>query len=163
MISCERSAGGGRTSPYRFTNFSTRNIQFAGVGTAVNAVFPSIRRLATLDLQAEAGIMSLSLASSIINATPLDTCGLFVALDRGEALSLEGAFDVFLSHVTRQNSIAGLPSSSSRTNTLAFGDATLYRLPSGVKLAIYGSSANAAANELTALLSVFWTPASALG
>jgi hypothetical protein len=157
-IACDRPGGAAAADPYRFSNFNTRVISFTGDGTAVASVFPLVVRVATLSLQANAGLISLSLASSIINAVAADICGIFVALDRGPSLSLDGMASMFLSHIAEQNSIVGLPASSSRTNTLAFGDQTIYPLPSGQRLALYACSANDATNRLSAVLSVNWIP-----
>ena len=155
-LSCELP---GRASPYRFTNFQSRNIVFDGVGTAVASLFPLARRVATINLQAEAMLYALSLSSSLINATALDTVGIFVGIDTAPLIDLSNMTGLFLSHITRQNSIVGLSTASSRSNALNFGEETAYKLSSGVNLALYACSANTADNELSAICSIYWTPA----
>jgi len=157
MIDC--NAAGRGSTPYRFTNFQSRNMVFDGVGTAVNAVFPLATRVTTLDLQAEAMLYALSLSSSLINATALDTVGIFVATDAGLLIDTSDMVGLFLSHITRQNSIVGLATASSRSNALNFGEGTAYKLSSGQRLALYACSANAADNEISAICSIYWTPA----
>lgn len=156
MIDCNMP---GRATPYRFTNFQSRNMVFDGVGTAVNALFPLAVRVAQIDLKAEAMLYALSLSSSLINATALDTVGVFVAVDSGELIDTSQMVGLFLSHITRQNSIVGLATASSRSNAINFGEGTAYRLSSGDKLALYACSANAADNEISAIVSAYWSPA----
>lgn len=157
MIDCHSPLG---RSPYRFTNFQSRNIVADVLGTAVNALFPRARRIATLDLEAEAMLYALSLSSSLINGTNLDTVGVFVAVDSGEVIDTSDMTGLFLSHITRQNSIPGLPTASSRSNALNFGEATAYKLSSGRRLALYACSDNVADNEISAICSVYWSPLS---
>ena len=160
-LSCDRPGAPGR-SPYRFSNFATQTMILDAIGTQINSVFPQLRRVTTLDLQADAGVILFSLSTSLINAQALDTVGVFLGLDRGDIVNLNGSFDVFLSHLTRTNSIPGLPVASSRCNALNFGIDSAYKLASGAKLALYACSANLADNEMSAVASVYWTPASGL-
>lgn len=162
MISCERPGVAG-ASPYRFSNFSVQNMILNAVGTQINSAFPLAVRVATLNLQADAALMLISLSTSIVNALALDTVGIFLGIDRGLTVSLDGGFDLFLSHISRQNSLAGLPVASSRCNSLDYGTNSAYKLPSSVNLALYACSGNLADNELSAVASIFWTPAASLG
>lgn len=160
MIDCNRP--GANASPFQFTNFQVRNMTFTGVGTAVNASFPFVRRVATINFESPARLISITMASSIVETSALATAGFFVAIDRGEFLSLAGpgSFDVFLSHICRQNSVAGIPSSSSRSNAMVMGEGSAYLLQSGSVLALYASAENSASDELSAIVSAYWTPQS---
>ncbi len=157
MIDCNPSPGRAQ-SPYSFTNFQSRNMIADVLGTGINAVFPLASRIATLDLNAEAMVYALSLSSSLINSNNLDTVGIFVALDSGETVDVEAMNNLFLSHLTRQNSLPGLPVASSRANALNFGEQTAYKLSSGSRLALYCCSGNFADNEISAICSVYWAP-----
>lgn len=159
-INCQVQKGQGQ--PYYFYNFQTRTAIVALTGDLINAIgpaiFPVATRVALIDFQADVGLFSLSFASSIINQVAGDTAGLFVALDSGPQISLDGGVNFLLNHLTRQNSTAAIRNANSKTTAVQMGQNTAYLLNSGQKLAIYASSANDVGNEFSATLTAAWIP-----
>lgn len=155
-IDCNPSAG--RGSPYYFYTFQTRSLAVSLTGAQVNSVFPQAARVGLIDFQADVGLFSLVLATSLLNETAGDTVALAVGLDLGPVASLQGGINFFMSHLTRQNSTAAIRNANSKTNAMQMGQNTAYLLNSGQKLALYACSANAAGNELSAVLTAAWIP-----
>lgn len=156
MIDCNPSRGQG--TPYYFFNFQTRSVPLAVTGNQVGSVFPIMTRLAVIDFQVEVGLFSLVLASSLLNETAGDTVAVAVGLDAGPTVSYQGAVNFFLSHLTRQNSTAAIRAANSKTNAMQMGQNTAYLLNTQQKLALYAASANAAGNEISAVLTAAWIP-----
>jgi hypothetical protein len=133
-------------NPFPFSNFQTRTMFLDATGDQIVSVFPLLRRMAVINFGTNAGLTGITLSSSLINQQPGDTVGVFVMLDRGEVLSAEGSFELFVSHLTLQNSTAGARQASSRSNAIAMGESSAYLLNSGQRLALYACSDNVLGN-----------------
>ena len=146
-------------SPYTFSNFYTRSATVNTTGNLVNSAFPTAKKVAEIDLQTNAGIFSLTLSSSILNPV-VGTAGLFAGLADADTVSINELTRLFLSHVSSQNSIVGVPNPSARSNAVQMGQNTYYRVNQGQKIAIYAASPNDVSVLLSAVLTVFWIPLS---
>lgn len=158
MISCNPRRPG-QTNPFPYSNFQTRTMFLDATGDTIATVFPLLRRMAFINFGTNAGLTGITLSSSLINQQPLDTVGVFVMLDRGPQVSAEGAFELFVSHLTLQNSTAGARQASSRSNAIAMGESSAYLLNSGQRLALYACSDNVIGNEISAVATAYWVPA----
>lgn len=152
----------GGSGPYAFFNFRTKTIAGRQTGFfGTPAVFPVLTKIAEFDLgPAASGIVALAMTSSIINEAN-GVSGLVVALDRGGMTSFqanEGA-DIFLSHLTEQNSTAGTRAASSRTNTFHMGESSAYLLEAGKRISVYGCATNGATNAMSYLITAYYVPA----
>jgi len=167
MPSCEFDSIGGSDTPFFFQNFLTRTVTANLNGAQVNALangfvvgtnatFPVAVKVAEIDLQYNAGVIAVSLSSAITNYTAGSVCGIYFGLDNGPVSDVNGMSRLFLNHICGQNAIAGLPSSSSRTNSLQMGQNSSYRVNSGQKLALYVSAPSDSTTLLTAAASVYW-------
>jgi hypothetical protein len=158
--SCRRSES---NNPYYFLNFSTLSQSFSITGSAANllgsAILPSAVRVATLDLKSNAGLIALSLASTITNFTLGANCAVYAALDQGAVVSIDSLTRHFVCHLSGANSAAGLPSSSARTTLVPMGQNTNYKINSGQFLAIYVSAPNDVTALIAGVLTAFWIPA----
>jgi hypothetical protein len=123
----------------------------------VNAAFPLAVKVAEIDLQTNAGLFSLTLSSSILNPA-VGTAGLFAGIADTDTVSISQLNRLFLSHVSTQNSIAGVPNPSSRSNAVQMGQNSYYRVNQGQKIAVYASSPNDVTVLLSAVLTCFWIP-----
>lgn len=157
MIPCIPPAAG-QAQPYQFSNFNVQSSAIHTDGSVINTVFPFCTRLSTISFNQPSGLTAISITSSIINELAGDVVGIFVTLDSGVILNLDGHTPVFLSHLCLQQSTPAFRNASSRTNTIVMGENTYYRLPSGSKLGIYACSDNDAGNEIAALISAYWIP-----
>lgn len=159
QIPCQPQRPG--VSPFNFFNFNVRTVAVSqtGVGPPGLAVFPLAARVAQINFAGMAvGIVGMSLSTSLLNETALDTVCVVAALDVGVQLALGGATGIFLTHLVRQNATPAQRFASSRSNAVAMGQDSAYRLDSTQQIALYLSSAAAAGNEISATLSVYWTP-----
>lgn len=157
QIDCKTRRPG--ASPYSFFNFNVRSVTIDLTGAVIAAVFPLAQRAAVVDFGGmPVGIVGMTLSTSLLNQTPLDTVAVFAALDMGLQLSANGSFGIFLTHLVRQNATAAQRFASSRSNAIAMGQDSVYRLDTGQQLALYVCSAAVAGNEISAILSVYWTP-----
>lgn len=148
-------------TPYTFFNFHVRSaaIDLTGVGPPALAVFPLATRVAVLDWAGMlVGIIGMSLSTSLLNQTPLDTVAVIAALDVGDQLAANGANGIFLTHLVRQNATGAQRFASSRSNAIEMGQDSAYKLDSNQRIALYVASAAVAGNEISAMLSVYWTP-----
>jgi hypothetical protein len=144
-------------SPYTFSNFSTKTVTIALNGTQVNALFPLAVKVAEIDLQTNAGLISLTLASSV-TLPVAGTVGIFAALADAQTVSVDALARLFLSHVSVQNSVPGVPNPSSRCNSLQMGQSSYYRVNQGQKIAIYASSPNDVTALMLAVVTAYWIP-----
>jgi hypothetical protein len=158
---------GGESTPYYFQNFLTRTVTANLTGAQVNvlagafvpgatAIFPVAVKVAEIDLQCNAGVIAVSLSTSITNYTASSVCGIYFGLDNGPVSDVNGMSRLFLNHICGQNASAGIPTAASRTNSLQMGQNSAYRVNSGQKLAIYMSAPNDVTTLLTAAASVYW-------
>ena len=166
-MSCDLCGGPGsraqNQTPFFYQNFLTRSVSFALNGAQINAlaapiaaVFPACVKVAEIDLGANAGLISLSLSTSITNFTAGSTCAVYLGLDNGRVCDVNGMQRVFLQHLCGQNSVAGLPASSARTNAVQMGQNSFYSVNSGQKIALYASAPNDANTLLSGVATVFW-------
>jgi hypothetical protein len=153
-------------TPFYFQNFLTRSVTADLTGAAVynlalaanaaSAVFPIAVKVAEIDLQTNAGLIGLTLSTSITNYTASSTCGIFFGLDNGPASDVNGMSRLFLNHICGQNASSGIPAAASRTNSIQMGQNSAYRVNSGQKFALYMSAPNDAYTLLTAVASIYW-------
>lgn len=144
-------------SPYTFSNFSTKSATIALDGTQINTLFPRAVKVGEIDLQTNAGLISLTLASSV-TLPVAGTIGLFAALSDAAVIDINAMPHLFLSHVSAQNSIPGVPNPSSRCNSLQMGQSSFYRVNQGQKIAIYASAPNNAGALVSAVVTAYWIP-----
>lgn len=165
------STGDPRCSPFAdlnaFGSFRSQCLAAEGDGTAINKVFPLAFRVATMPIGGLPGtstngipakLISVSLASSLLVAVAADTMGLYVGLDIGPIINLNGAANIFCDHIALTNSTNTSPNSSSRSTSVDFGVGLGFPVPSGQNVAIYASSANDATNLFAAVATFFWIP-----
>jgi hypothetical protein len=155
-------------TPFFFQNFLTRSVSFSFTGAQINAlavaalapsaVFPVCVKVAEIDLQANVGLISVNMSSTITNYTAASTCALYLALDNGPVCDVNGMSRQFLSHMSGQNSIAGLPASTSRSTSIQMGQNTYYSVNSGQKIVLYASAPNDATTLLSGIGTVFYIP-----
>jgi hypothetical protein len=150
-------------TPFYFQNFLTRSVTANLSGAAVYAlagsatsIFPLAVKVAEIDLQTNAGLIGLTLSTSITNYTASSTCGIFFGLDNGAVSDVNGMSRLFLNHICGQNASAGIPSAASRTNSIQMGQNSAYRVNCGQKFALYMSAPNDATTLLTAVASIYW-------
>lgn len=147
-------------TPFFFQNFLTRSVSFNLTGAAINAlapaVFPICTKVAEIDLGSNAGLISLSLSTSITNYTAASTCAIYLGLDNGPTCDVNGMQRTFLQQICGQNSVPGLPNAASRTNAVQMGQNSYYTVNSGQKIVIYASAPNDAATLLSGVATVFW-------
>jgi hypothetical protein len=152
-------------TPFFFQNFLTRSVSFSFTGAQINtlagapgAVFPKCVVVAEMDLQANVGLISVNMSSSITNYVAASTCAVYIALENGQVCDVNGMTRQFLSHMSGQNSIAGLPSSTSRSTSIQMGQNSYYSVNSGQKIVIYASAPNDATVLLSGIATVFYIP-----
>lgn len=166
LCSCAPANGSasGQT-PYFFNNFLTRSVSFNLDGNAINAlagaagssaIFPLAVKVAEIDLQSNAGIIGMSLSTSIINPVAGAVCAVYLALENGLVTDVNGMQRQFVNHICGQNSVAGLPSANSRTNSIQMGQNSFYSVNSGQKIVLYASAPNDATALLAGVATVFW-------
>lgn len=138
----------------------TRILTLDTDGTAVNAVFPTLRRLVTYQFTQSYNLIALSLSCSIANTTT-NVAGLFVGRDLGAQVNIQQqsdtqvASDIFISQLTHQNSTITTIAPLSRTNTIGFsGDRQFIQIEGGSRLALYGCGDNDANNLYAAVVSL---------
>jgi hypothetical protein len=152
-------------TPFYFQNFLTRTVAFdltgaqiatlaAAAGSSSN--FPRAVKVAEIDLQSNAGLIGLSLSSTVTNFDVTATCAVLLGLDNGPVVNVDSLDRLFISHLSGVNSIPGLPASTSRTNALQMGQNSYYTVNSGQRIAIYAASPNNANNRLSGIATVFW-------
>jgi hypothetical protein len=153
-------------TPFYFQNFLTRSVTANLTGAQVNAravttgalssTFPLGVKVAEIDLQTNAGLIGLTLSTSITNYTASSVCAIYFGLDNGDASDVNGMSRLFLNHICGQNASAGIPAAASRTNSIQMGQNSAYRVNSGQKFALYMSAPNDATTLLTAVASIYW-------
>lgn len=147
-------------TPFFFQNFLTRSVSFSLTGAQINAlgnaIFPRCVKVAEIDLQSNAGLISVNLSSTMTNYTAASTCATFIALENGDVCDVNGMTRQFLSHICGQNSAPGLPSSTSRSNAIQMGQNSYYSVNSGQKIVIYASAPNDATALLAGVATVFY-------
>ncbi len=146
-------------SPYTFANFNTLTKSVVVTGAAVAKVFPLAVKVAELNFKTNAGVFAFALTSSL-TVPVAGQAGFFVALDQGDTVSVDGLTKLFLSHLSNQNSIPGVPNPSSRSNALQMGQRTYFPVPSGQKVALYASAPNDATVILSCDVTALWIPVS---
>jgi len=149
-------------SPYTFSNFATKSVAIRYTGAQIialsaSATYPVTVKVGEIDLQTNAGLFALSLSSSITNPVA-GVAGVFAAIGEADVINITGMTKLFLSHNCEQNSIAGLPNPSSRSNSLQMGQNSYFRINQGVKIAIYACAPNDASVLVSAVLTAFWIP-----
>lgn len=160
--SCGNCGRAENQTPFFFQNFQTKSVSFSYTGAQINAlfppgaVFPKAVKVAEIDLQSNAGIIALTLSSSISNFFAGSTAAVYLALDNGDVADVNGMTRQFVQHVCGQNSVAGLPSASARTNAVQMGQNSYYTVNSGQKIAVYASAPNDASTLLSGVATVFW-------
>ncbi len=165
--SCDCDPFGSSDTPFFFQNFLTRTVTANLTGAQVDALaagyvsgasstFPLAVKVAEIDLQCNAGVIAVSLSTSITNYTASSVCAIYFGLDNGPVSDVNGMSRLFLNHICGQNAMAGLPSASSKTNSMQMGQNSCYRVNSGQKLAVYMSAPNDSTTLLTAAASVYW-------
>jgi len=158
---------GSEQTPFYFQNFLTRTVTANLTGAAIYAlaggyvtgatsVFPVAVKVAEIDLQCNAGVIAVSLSTSITNYTVSSVVGVYFGLDNGPVSDVNGMSRLFLNHICGQNASSGIPAAASRTNSLQMGQNSAYRVNSGQKLAVYMSAPNDATTLVTAAASVYW-------
>ena len=153
-------------TPFYFQNFLTRSVTANLTGAAVHtlalaanatsAAFPVAVKVAEIDLQTNAGLIGVTLSTSITNYAASSVCGIYFGLDNGPASDVNGMSRLFLNHICGQNAMAGIPAAASRTNSIQMGQNSAYRVNSGQKFALYMSAPNDATTLLTAVASIYW-------
>jgi hypothetical protein len=153
-------------TPFFFQNFLTRSVSFAYTGAQIHALalaasapgaaFPACVKVAEIDLQCNAGLISVNMSSSITNYVAGSTCATYLALENGVVCDVNGMSRQFLSHMSGQNSIAGLPASTSRSTSIQMGQNSYYSVNSGQKIVIYASAPNDASTLLSGIATVFY-------
>jgi hypothetical protein len=159
------SARATNQTPFFFQNFLTRSVSFSYTGAQINAlagatgaVFPKCVVVAEIDLQANVGLISVNMSSTITNYMAASTCALYIALENGNVCDVNGMSRQFLSHMSGQNSIAGLPASTSRSTSIQMGQNSYYSVNSGQKIVLYASAPNDANTLLSGVGTVFYIP-----
>jgi hypothetical protein len=163
---CDCDPLGSEQTPYFFQNFLTRtataNLTGAQITAlalqqgAVSSLFPLAVKVAEIDLQSNAGVIAVSLSTSITNYTASSVVGVYLGLDNGAVSDVNGMSRLFLNHICGQNASAGIPAAASRTNSLQMGQNSAYRVNSGQKIALYMSAPNDATTLVTAAATVYW-------
>ena len=164
---CDCDPLGSEQTPFYFQNFLTRTVTANTTGAAVYAlantyvsgatsIFPVAVKVAEIDLQTNAGLIGLTLSTSITNYAAFSTCGIFFGLDNGPVSDVNGMSRLFLNHICGQNASTGIPASASRTNSIQMGQNSAYRVNCGQKFALYMSAPNDAPTLLTAVASIYW-------
>lgn len=130
-------------------------------GDLINAVFPFIRRLASIEFQSDTGLIGLTISSSVVNSSA-GIAGIFIAQTQGELINLTQSSDVsvpaniFISQITHQNSVVGTTAPAARTNSLAFGETTsIIPLRAGSGISIYACGDAIPDNLFAAALSLY--------
>ena len=141
----------------------TRVLTLNTDATAVNASFPTLRRLLTYQFTQSYQLVAISLSCSIVN---VDTAvaGLFVGRDLGEQINIQQqsdtqvASDIFISQLTHQNSTLATIAPLSRTNTISFaGDKQFIQIEGGSRLALYGCGTSNANSFFSAVVNLHLT------
>jgi hypothetical protein len=157
---------GGESTPYYFQNFLTRSATANLTGAqitaqalqqgAVSSLFPLAVKVAEIDLQSNAGVIAVSLSTTITNYAPSSVVGVYLGLDNGAVSDVNGMSRLFLNHICGQNASVGIPAAASRTNSLQMGQNSAYRVNSGQKLALYMSAPNDVTTLVVAAATVYW-------
>lgn len=155
QISCLPPAAGG--NPYQFSNFLSSTLAQETTGDQVVSVYPNCVRLpgASFTFTGNAGLVGMSLASSLINVHVGDVCAMILAIDRGPSFNLRGATNVLALHQSNQNSSAGTANASCRGTQLDLGQNSFLAMSAGQVLSLYACSANDAGNFLSGT-AIFW-------
>lgn len=115
----------------------------------ITAAFPSATRVSRLPFITPIGLISVELATSLLNASSDGILAVFIAKDVGTSLSASQNGDIYVSHLVE----AGL--SHSMRSGMAFSDDISPRFGSGEALAVYlsaagtGSAADRASGVIT--------------
>jgi hypothetical protein len=126
-------------------------VTFAFVTTGViNTAFPAAVRVANQGFVTPVGIVSVDLATGILNISTDGIVGVFVARDTGPTLNVAQSTDVYAAHLC-----PALSSASFRSGQ-TFADDVAPKIGSGVKMALYVSSAgtNSGGNLISAVVTI---------
>lgn len=122
---------------FRYLTYKTGGLTAQQTGAQVASTFPTVKLVASFGFSNNVAVVGMSLTTSIINYDP-DAAGVFLARGNRTAIDVsQGATDIYLSHITLNNSITGLNQPSSRTNSMAFANDTALRFSSSDQLSIY--------------------------
>ena len=156
---------GNSVPPYarvNYLNFDSRNIAFEKTGSDVNALVSTSLNLtqymAGLQFDHTVGVVALELATSMINDQAAGLAGLFVMRYQGDNININQSKDCFIAHLTYQNSTAGSPNPTNRTNSLSFGATSALKFQTGERMAVYACSPNAATVLFAVTLAVYIVP-----
>jgi len=148
---------GASGSPYTFSNFYTRTVTVSLNGTQINSTFPLATQVAEIDLQTNAGLVSITMASSM-TLPVAGTVGFYAAMVDGRTIIVNAMSRLFLSHISGQNSLPGVPNPSARSNSLQMGQSSYYRVNQGQTIALYASAPNDVTALMSAVVTVYYIP-----
>jgi hypothetical protein len=129
---------------------TSASFSFSYNNGSVTDAFPSAHRISSLPFQTPVGIISVELATSLLNASSNGVLAVFVAKDVGATISASQNGNIYVSHLVE----AGL--SHSMRSGMAFSDDISPRFGSGEALAVYLSAAGtgSAANRASGIITV---------
>lgn len=133
-----------------YIGISTVSFGFNYNDGSINTAFPSAVRVATQSFGNVVGISSVTLSTSIVNATTDGVVGVFVMRDNTPIANVLSSTDIYVEHFVN----AGL-GHSMRSGT-AYADDTAPKFNTGEKLALYISSAGTgfAGNLIVAMVTI---------